>query len=596
MACFQRYSNEGFTFVEILVGLALFLLIGISIYQGFLQILEVVRVSRVTMVATALANEQFEIIRNIPYNDVGLVAGLPPGVIPHIQNLVREGSEFMVTTTIRNEDDSFDGTIGGSPNDLSPADYKLVELGITCPSCRNFSPLQFTGRVAPRSLETASANGALFVQVFDANGQPVQGADVHIENNQLAPAVVIDDTTNNDGVLQIVDAPPSAEAYEITVSKAGYSSERTYLTGDPSNPNPIHPHATVLLQQVTQTSFAIDKESTLNFSSVSKTCVPIGGIDFSFVGSKLIGTSPDVLKYDQNHATDGTGELVLPSVEWDTYSLSLSDASYDLAGSNLLTPFVVPPDATQNVQLTVAPKNPSSLLVTVRDAATQLPLTDADVTLLEISQTLTTGRGFLRQTDWSGGGGQADFTDPTKYFTSDGNEEVGNPPGELRLRELGGLYVGSAELISSTFDTGSPSNFHQISWQPTAQPPETGPESIRFQLATNSDKATWNFVGPDGTASTFYTLADSNINPVHNGDRYVRSKVFLQTADPLYTPTLAEFAFVFTSSCVPPGQVLFDGLASATYTLRVEKSGYQTFEEPVAIGAASQQKEVILSP
>ena len=589
----------GFTFVESLVGVAVFMIIAMSVYQAYVAAMHAVRASRLKVAATALANEQFEIIRNLSYGDVGVAGGIPTGRVPHVQNLVRDGTEFTVETVIRNVDDPFDGTIGGEPNDLSPADYKLAEIEISCSACRNFQPLSFTTYVGPRNLESASTNGALFVRVFDAVGQPVQGASVHIENNQAAPPIVIDDTTNNDGLLQIVDAPPGVEAYEITVSQVGYSTDRTYTTGAPENPNPAKPHATVAIQLLTQISFAIDRTSAIAVSSASETCAAVPSIDFSLTGSKLIGTGPDVLKYSASHATDGAGAKTISNLEWDTYNLLLADGLYDLAGAIPLLPLTLNPNSDQDLKLIVAPKNPSSVLVTVKDASTQLPLSDAAVRLEGpggYDATQTTGRGFNGQTDWSGGSGQDDFIDAARYFDSDGNLEIGNPPGELRLRRIFDEYAPSGYLISSTFDSGSASNFHQILWQPQSQPPDTGAENARFQIATNNDKTTWDFLGPNGTTNTFYTLADQNINSLHNGDRYLRYKVFLQTASTTWTPNISDISFTFTSSCVPPGQVLFTGLVLGDYTITVSKNGYQVFTDTVNISSPWQHSEVILSP
>lgn len=595
---FSISSQKGFTFVETLVAVAVFMIIAVSTYQAYTTVITVVHASRLKVTATALANEQFEIIRNLPYDDIGVIGSIPNGKIPHIQNLVRDNTEFVVKTTIRNIDDPFDGSIGGLPNDLSPADYKLAELEISCPSCKNFSTLNFNTQVGPRSLETASANGALFVQVFDAAGQPVVGANVHVVNDQAIPAIVIDDTTNNSGLLQIVDAPPGVEAYEITASKSGYSTDKTYQTGAPGNPNPTKPHATVALQQLTQISFAIDKTSVLDVSSVTDTCSSTPSVDFSMSGSKLIGTNPDVLKYTASHITDGSGRKTISSLEWDTYNLNFTDGSYDLAGTVPLLPLVLNPNTNQDFKLIVAPKDPRSILVTIKDGSTQLPLSDATVRLEKTGYdtTLTTGRGFIRQTDWSGGAGQTDFTDPAQYFGSDGSIEVNDPVGEFHLRKIFDEYESSGYLVSSTFDTGSVSNFHQILWQPQDQPPNTGPDSVRFQIATNNDKATWNFFGPDGTANTYFTLANQNINSLHNGDRYFRYKAFLQTASSTWTPTVSDTSFTFTSSCVPPGQVFFTGLGSGDYTLTVSKTGYQPFTDTVNVSSSWQQREVILSP
>jgi len=594
----STFSQKGFTLIESLVGVAVFMIIAVSVYQAYATNLDAVRLSRLKITSTALGNEQFEIIRNLPYNDVGIVGSIPNGKVPHIQNLVRDDTEFVVETTIRNIDDPFDGTVGGSPNDLSPADYKLAELKISCLTCKNFLPLKFTTYIGPRDLETASTNGAVFVQVFDAVGQPVLGANVHIENNQAFPPIVIDDTTNSSGLLQIVDAPPGVEAYEITVSKSGYSTDRTYQTGAPGNPNPTKPHATVALQQLTQISFAIDRTSTADVLSVTGTCSITPSIDFSLSGSKIIGTNPNVLKYSTSHITDGSGSKTISNLEWDTYNFNMTDGAYDLAGTIPLLPLTLNSNVNQNFKLIVIPKDPQSILITIKDASTQLPLSDATVRLEETGYdtTLTTGRGFIRQTDWSGGSGQADFTDPTKYFDSDGNIEINNPAGEIRLRKIFDDYEPTGYFISSTFDTGSASNFHQILWQPQDQPPDTGPDSIKFQVATNNDKTAWNFLGPDGTANTFYVLANQNINPLHSGDRYFRYKTFLQTASTTWTPSISDVSFTFTSSCVPPGQVIFTGLNSGNYTLTVSKSGYQTFNDTVSISLSWQQLEVILSP
>jgi type II secretory pathway pseudopilin PulG len=593
--------QKGFTLVEAIVGIAVFMIIAVSVFQAYVQAMQAVQVSRIKIDAIALADEQLEIIRNLPYSDVGIPSGIPSGKIPHTQSLTRDNISFTVETTIRNIDDPFDGTFGGTPNDLSPADYKLAEVKISCSSCKNFSPLNFSAHVAPKNLETASTNGALFVQVFDAVGQPVQGANVHIENNQAIPSIVIDDTTNNQGMLQIVDAPPGVSAYEIAVSKPGYSQDQTYLAGAPGNPNPSKPHATVALQQLTQISFSIDKVSTLNVSSVTQTCAGVANIDFSLQGSKLIGTSPDIIKYSASYVTNGLGQETISNLEWDTYNINFTDLTYNLAGSIPLGPLTLNPGINQDLKFVVEHKNPRALLVTVQDAGSKLPVSDASVELQKGSYdvTLTTGRGFLRQTDWSGGSGQEEFTDETKYFDSDRNVETADPTGELKLIKIFDQYASSGYLISSTFDTGSLSNFHQIIWQPQDQPSQAGLDSVKFQIATNktiNEETTWNFLGPDGTGNTFYTTSNTTINSIHNNDRYLRYKIFLQTADTSYTPNVGDIAITFTSACVPPGQVFFSGLSQGDYDLTITKSGYQTFNDTVNVSDPWKQYQALISP
>ena len=590
-------TKKGFSLVEVLVGTAVFVLLAISVCQAYLLTMNVIQTSRIKVTATALANEQFEIMRNLPYTDVGIPNSSPAGKIPHTQNLVRDGKEFLITTTIRNIDDPFDGTVKGEPKDLSPADYKLAELKITCLNCKDSATINMTTHIAPKNLETASVNGALFIQVIDAVGQPIPEANVYIRNNEKIPNFIIDDTTNNDGLLQIVDAPPGAEAYEISVSKSGYTSDQTY---DPTKiTNPSKAHATVLTQQLTEISFVIDKVSTLSVVSTNETCDPIPNIDFTLQGEKLIGTEPDVYKFPETgYSTDGSGLAVIDDLEWDTYNLTATNSSYNLAGVIPASIFTITPNSSQNLKLVMSQIIPKSLLVTVKDSSTNLPLSDANVQLVgtEYDNTLVTGQGYYRQTNWSLGANQEDFIDQAKYYDSDNNLEISDPVGEIHLLKTLDEYASSAWLISSTFDTGSASNFHQILWQPQSQPPEAGSNSVRFQIATNNDKENWDFKGPDGTSNTYYSLSEQEINSLHNGDRYFRYKIFLQTADTTKTPTVSDISFTYTSNCLPPGQVFFTGLTQNSYTINITKAGFEPYTNTVSTTNDWQQHNVDLTP
>ncbi|WKZ29487.1 MAG: carboxypeptidase-like regulatory domain-containing protein [Patescibacteria group bacterium] len=590
-------ARQGSTLLETVVGMAVFLLVAVSLYEAVSAAYRAVRLSRIQVITAALANEQFELVRNMSYADVGIVNGLPSGKIPYQQTLTRSGIPFVLTSTIRNIDDPFDGTLGGTPGDTSPADYKLYELAISCADCDGFPLTKFTTNVAPKSLETASTNGALFIQAIDANGQAVAGANVKVINASATPPFTINDVTNAQGSLQLVDVPPGINAYNVLVTKDGYSVDRTY--GDESSiVNPLKPHGTVALQQVTQMSFAIDRTSTLNVSSVTDTCNPVPNVDVSLTGAKLNGTNPDQPKFSGAFATDGVGSLQLPALEWDSYQVLLTDAGYDLAGAIPPLPLALSPNTTQNFQLIVSPKAGRSILVTVKDGATQLPLTDASVTLTRNGsfQTLITNRGFMRQSDWSGASGQIDFIDPKRYFSGDGFLETENPDGELRLKTLGGVYSSYGQLESSSFDTGSPSNYYQLQWLPSDQPPLAGANSVRFQLASNNDNETWLFTGPDGTPGTYYAASNTNIHSSHAGNRYMRYKVFLSTENESVTPNISDISFTYTSDCTPPGQLLFANLDAGTYDVDVVRDGYQDHIGTVDISDGWHQIDILMLP
>ena len=588
---------SGFTFIETLVGISVLVIVAVGILGAFNYLSRAVSIARAKVAAVAVANDEIELLRNLDYLNVGVTGSIPTGVLSYTATTTRSGFNFLITRTIRNTDDPFDGTIGGSPNDTAPADYKLAEIQVDCTNCLSATTIKVTTTVAPKNLEISSGGGALFIRVFDANGPPVPQANVHMFNNKLSPNLLFDDVTNNLGLLQLIDIPQSVGGYNTTVTKSGYSTDGTYPPGGSDNPNPTAGDSTVSAGEVTQVSFFIDKTSTINITTSNQVCSAVPSASFQVDGAKLIGTSPDKLKYSQSFITDASGKKTLSNMEWDQYKFTITDPLYDLAGSIPLLPLSLSPNTTQNLNLLLNPKNPKALLVTVKDSA-GLPISGATVVLTKgfVTRTFLTGFGAFSQTDWSGGQGQAVFSDPTKYFDQNGKIDTASPSGEIRLRKVLGSYQSSGYLTSSTFDTGVVSNFSNISWLPQDQPPEAGLDPVKFQIASNNDNVTWNFVGPNNTANTYYTLANTTLSN-HNGKRYIRYRVFLATADTSKTPNVSDISLTFTSGCVPPGQAFFNALSSGTYTLSVTHPNYQPYSNPdLSISVSFTSQDVTLSP
>lgn len=91
--------------------------------------------------------------------------------------------------------------------------------------------------------------------------------------------------------------------------------------------------------------------------------------------------------------------------------------------------------------------------------------------------------------------------------------------------------AASGTLDSNIFDTGvaGGAQFNSILWQ-GSQPAGT---EMYFQLATsNSSSGSWAFIGPDGTANTFYQSAGPGISiplsyAYHNNQRFFRYRLIL---------------------------------------------------------------------
>ncbi|MBI2990027.1 MAG: PEGA domain-containing protein [Candidatus Magasanikbacteria bacterium] len=564
-----------------IVAIGIFALFVLGIYGGTQIILKVVYQSRITILESAILNEEIEIVHNLAFHDLGLVGGNPLGVLDRTSTSSRNGIDFVLTRTVRNIDDSFDGLIGGNPNDTAPADYKLVVVEVSCASCRQTKPLSVQTTIAPQYLEGDPDHGALFISVFDAEAVPVQGASVHITATSTDTPIDLVDTTDKNGKLRLLDLGFGTRAYGVVVSKTGYITDQTMMPTDEVS-NPSMQPLSVVAGDLTEESFFIDKVSSISISTLDLKCDVEPYVELDIQGTKLLGTNPDILKFDREVETDGAGLYTFQNVEWDAYAVFLED--YDLIGSIPPLPFTLLPGIDQPVRLVVGKNTKHSLLVTVRDSVTLQPLSNALVRMLKSGandKQFITGLGSLRQSDWSLGGGQQFMDNEQKYWADDAGVDTQSPAGDLKLAKIGQFYVSDGELESSVFDTGFSVEYVNLIWEPANQPEAT---SLKFQIATaaSATSTEWNYLGPDGTPNTFYTTGYDSLSSAQKGNRYLRYKVYLHSDLNTETPVLSDVSFTFVNGCVPPGQA-YASLASGDYTVEVEKEGYQNYSTTVNV-------------
>ena len=568
--------------MEVLVGSALFLIVSVSAYSAFISILRLANASQSRIIAVQLADEQFEIVRNMPYVNVGLTNGIPLGVLPQTRTVNRGGFTYIVTLVIRN--------INLATSSIQSSS-KMVEVDISCPECNpSFTPVNLTGQVSPANLQSAASGGALLVQVSDSSGVPIKGATVVVKSTATS-SITNTDITNDEGILQIIGVTPGIGVYRITTTKSGYSSDQTY------------PDANVLKGQLTQVNLFIDKLSELNINTVSLTCQPVVDFHFKLTGAKTAGTNA---KYSQNLFTNGVGNLTLNAMELESYTLIPTDTKFDLTGITPFSPIKLNADSTQNIQLIAIPRNSNSMMVSVQDSVSKLPISGATVHLYDsgsYDETEMTGQGYFDQTDWSGGGGQSVWGSPStnKYFVINSDIDTSTTSGTVVMawNSTGIPYNLNATgtLESSTFDTGTTSNFFSLDWSPINQPIQSGSTPVKLQFATSpstTPNGPWTYIGPDGTPDTYFSVPGMQINSSHNGDQYARYKIFMNTDTATVTPSVNDVSFTYTSGCLPPGQVIFQQLSQGSYNYTVSKSGYTSYSGTVTIVSGWQQQTVLI--
>ena len=110
------------------------------------------------------------------------------------------------------------------------------------------------------------------------------------------------------------------------------------------------------------------------------------------------------------------------------------------------------------------------------------------------------------------------------------------------------MTTGAGTLVSSVKDNnpaaGNFPHWSTIAWNATI-PANT---TLQFQVAASNNPAgPFNFVGPDGTAATFYTTSPGSLGQF-NLMRYLKYKAFLSTTDPAVTPNVSDVTVCFSSS------------------------------------------------
>ncbi len=400
----KKNKKNGQSLIGVLVSLAIFSILSQAIFTVVGTSYNLVSFNRARITARHLAQEKIELIRNLPYDEVGTIGGIPPGPLPQIENVSRNKLNFTVRTTIVYIDDPFDGTV---PNDLLGTDYKRVRVEVSwegIAKSRN-SPVVFLTDIAPKGVETTAGGGTLSIIVFDSQGNPVPQASVSI-NASTNPPVNLTLQTSINGRVILPGAPTCVECYQISVTKSGFSSERTYSTTEVANPS--KPHQTIIEGQLTEISFSIDRTSTLTiktFKGRENNFEPLGDVNFRLVGEKTIGTDSSgqpVYKYDQNLSTNSTGSLILNNMEWDNYRVFLESSSpYDISGTNPIQPVNLLPDTSITLSIALSPNTTQEFLAAFFDTS--------GTPLASVSATLSHAGSGFEQTKLTGLSSDPDF-------------------------------------------------------------------------------------------------------------------------------------------------------------------------------------------
>lgn len=384
-------GSGGFTLIEAAIFLFIFSLITVTFYQAWSAGTAQIMNSKYRLGATAIANQQMEIIRSLIFDNIGTTTGLPHGTLSQYQTITANSSVYTVHTEVIFVDDPTDGTalLG---TDTAPNDYKQVMITVSWGGGSASEQVALSSVFSLDGVESVAAGtGILSINTLNDAGIGVSGSSVHITNTSVSPSVDVTLSTDANGNLTIPGAPASVQGYHITVSKGGYYTNMSYAPYPTSAFNPVNVHASIAAGSLTATTIVFDQQSDIELRTRDPLGSNIPNIDLSIAGGLVIGTDPatgvPVYDFSQSGQTDGSGELAFSNRSSGTYTVTLdpSETGYEYIRLNpeetVLGTANLPPGTTKTVSMILADKAFSSALITAKSASDGTSISGASVRL-----------------------------------------------------------------------------------------------------------------------------------------------------------------------------------------------------------------------
>jgi prepilin-type N-terminal cleavage/methylation domain-containing protein len=203
----DRRADDGFTLVEVMVALVLFVALSTATVTILIQAMRTVRENSQRVIAANVARSQLEYLRRLGTN--GITLGLTTTAAPGIS------SDYQVRSTAQ-----WVG-LGQQSSACSAAQpgqaYVRVTVDVTSPDLA--APVTVNSIIAPSTAVSSSGTGAAAISVIDQIGAPV--SDVVVRGvDTTHPTNAFTYTTGDDGCIFVPGLTPSASLV-VTISRSG---------------------------------------------------------------------------------------------------------------------------------------------------------------------------------------------------------------------------------------------------------------------------------------------------------------------------------------------------------------------------------------
>jgi type II secretory pathway pseudopilin PulG len=362
----RRAREAGFSYIEILVGILILAIVAGGIAQGIAQTSGALGSAKAETTANKIASAELDKAHRMPYEDVGIVGGSPPGVIQATQTKTVGGIAYKIETTV----DYVDDPALGQPQTY--VNYKKVAVTVT-PQTAKGRPYTETTLIAPPAIGAIAGKATIIATVIDAlTDQPVAGAPVTADQS-TSPTQTR--STAADGKVVFAGLEPSAISptdpkykYRLTV---GLPSP--WVTHPDSDPSVAQQH--LAASQTWPTTLRVFKKATIvaNLRDSST-----GQLITEFSKVRVTTPGPDVLS-DTRSGTAGTfmftdirGKAIQPSAS--NFRLDVQSDCYASQTVSRPVPTGYPSNTTETFDLGMVRVPSGYLDVTVRSTAPGNPV------------------------------------------------------------------------------------------------------------------------------------------------------------------------------------------------------------------------------
>lgn len=264
-----------------------------------------------------------------------------------------------------------------SNNQTTSATFAIDQLASkTIRTYKQIVPVSWTDPFTSDAHIATSSNVAIAGGEVRLNGPAPYAASGFLESESIAPTILAGwndvtwtDTTpsQTDIVYRVYDGsgniiPDSA----LSGNGSGFSASPIDLTGLSTSSYPSIKVRASLITSDTNTTPSLQEMSV----SYDYGPEPLPNFTFKLRGNKTIGNSPTVYKYDAYITSDTAAQVMLPAIEWDTYTIGVTSTStYEIAEACAPQPESLDPGASQSTSVYLLPATSHSLLVDVRSSA-----------------------------------------------------------------------------------------------------------------------------------------------------------------------------------------------------------------------------------